>query len=669
MKQRKSRIALLTNLKLTFRLRMILPVISLGLLLYFFLYFNLGAPKIAKAGTETLSSGSYIINMGVSPQTYNNGLKPYGMVYDLMVNYNVPIKWIIDPAKSKDGTDFVYSGTSYKGGPFIIPAEYINSTINGRISYWVSQGVSGLYTTSAISVPVYATLTNFPRIIIDTVSKNENIITDYFDNALIPSTAYTKGSPSFLTLCHDLWINPHGDPNWTTHGYLYDLVTIAKSYVWIQCHAVSVTEGIANSSSPFQKLNFLTTNGLKCYSNSKCGSGVSETHTGNSTAPYTYFYATDPVMQFMGTMDGACSGGSEKWYQPQSTGSWRSTTKRLVTTATGTSPNEGVLMVYGPAFGDTTNGYVMYEGGHNIDGNGSTTEKVSAQRAFFNFVLLAGTKKQLNIDNVVTPATMYSQESKPVSLNVSGGTPGYTYTWSSSIGGTFTNNRNSSTTFKAPTVSVTTSGVLTCIILDNCSRQNFVSRPITIYSTLPISLKSFNGKFKEDRVELNWIVATEVNNDYFSLERSFDGVNYGEIGRVAGSKNSVTDKRYDYIDYSPGDNKNYYRLKQTDIDGNSKTFNPIFVKGYSFGDKKSKTVYLPNPFTDKFTIDYYSDISTTIDFALMDRSGNIIRKQSIICKQGLNNFQFNDLTYLSQGIYYAVFNRNEEKEIIRLLKY
>ena len=286
-----------------------------------------------------------------------------------------------------------------------------------------------------------------------------------------------------------------------------------------------------------------------------------------------------------------------------------------------------------------------------------------------NFVLLAGTKKQLAIDNVVTPSTIYSQESKPVSLNVSGGTPGYTYTWSCSLGGTFTNNRNASTTFRAPTVNATTSGVITCNVVDNCSRQNFISRPITIYSTLPISLKSFNGKFKEDKVELNWIVASEVNNDYFSLERSFDGVNYTEIGRVAGSKNNVTDKRYDFIDYSPGENKNYYRLKQTDFDGNSQTFDPIFIKGFTYGINKSKTVYLPNPFTDKFSIDYYSDISGTIDFMLMDRSGNIVRKQSISCKQGLNNFQFNDMAELSQGIYYAVFNRNDEREIIRLLKY
>ena len=54
--------------------------------------------------------------MGITPQTYANGLKPYGLIYDLMINYKVPIKWVIEPTKSKDGTDFTYGATSYKGG-------------------------------------------------------------------------------------------------------------------------------------------------------------------------------------------------------------------------------------------------------------------------------------------------------------------------------------------------------------------------------------------------------------------------------------------------------------------------------------------------------------------------------------------------------------------------
>ena len=69
------------------------------------------------AQTETLSTGSYIINMGVVPQTQSNVLKPYGLIYDLLKNYNVPIKWVISQTKLKDGADFSYNGTNYKDQP------------------------------------------------------------------------------------------------------------------------------------------------------------------------------------------------------------------------------------------------------------------------------------------------------------------------------------------------------------------------------------------------------------------------------------------------------------------------------------------------------------------------------------------------------------------------
>ncbi|MBK8564212.1 MAG: hypothetical protein IPN76_12955 [Saprospiraceae bacterium] len=57
----------------------------------------------AFAQTEVMSTGSFIINMGVNPQTANNALKPYGLIYDLTKNYQVPVKWSIDPNKAKDG--------------------------------------------------------------------------------------------------------------------------------------------------------------------------------------------------------------------------------------------------------------------------------------------------------------------------------------------------------------------------------------------------------------------------------------------------------------------------------------------------------------------------------------------------------------------------------------
>src|SRR5690349_21210068 len=69
----------------------------------------------AKAATETFTSGAFIINMGVVPQTVANGLKPYGLIYDLIKNNDVPIKWVIGQGKVKDGVDFTYNGQDFRG--------------------------------------------------------------------------------------------------------------------------------------------------------------------------------------------------------------------------------------------------------------------------------------------------------------------------------------------------------------------------------------------------------------------------------------------------------------------------------------------------------------------------------------------------------------------------
>ena len=80
------------------------------------------------------------------------------MIYDLIKNYSVPIKWVISATKLKDGIDFTYAAKDYKGGPFIIPAEYRNATINARIAYWQTQGTIGTTTTTALTVPVTDTI-------------------------------------------------------------------------------------------------------------------------------------------------------------------------------------------------------------------------------------------------------------------------------------------------------------------------------------------------------------------------------------------------------------------------------------------------------------------------------------------------------------------------------
>ena len=140
--------------------------------------------------------------MGVTPQTVGNGLKPYGMVYDLVKNYNVPIKWVINPSKAKDGVDFSYNGSAYKGGPFIIPADYRSAAVNARIVYWQSLGVVGITTTSGISVPVYTTIRSAPRWSLD--GQTGSLVQSYLVNAGFPITAYNWKTAAKLNNCDDV---------------------------------------------------------------------------------------------------------------------------------------------------------------------------------------------------------------------------------------------------------------------------------------------------------------------------------------------------------------------------------------------------------------------------------------------------------------------------------
>jgi len=98
---------------------------------------------------ETIPTGSFIINMGVTPQTIGNGLKPYGLIYDLIKNNGVPIKWVINPAKVKDGIDFSHNGIDYRGGTFIIPAAYRTPGVNTKITTYQGMGVIGATSVSA----------------------------------------------------------------------------------------------------------------------------------------------------------------------------------------------------------------------------------------------------------------------------------------------------------------------------------------------------------------------------------------------------------------------------------------------------------------------------------------------------------------------------------------
>lgn len=84
---------------------------------------------------------------------------------------------------------------------------------------------------------------------------------------------------------------------------------------------------------------------------------------------------------------------------------------------------------------------------------------------------------------------------------------------------------------------------------------------------LPVTLQSFSVKAVDNTALLQWITATELNNDHFDIQRSADGRTFTAIGRVKGNGTTSIRQEYRFTDASPLAGQNYYRLAQVDIDG------------------------------------------------------------------------------------------------------
>lgn len=104
----------------------------------------------------------------------------------------------------------------------------------------------------------------------------------------------------------------------------------------------------------------------------------------------------------------------------------------------------------------------------------------------------------------------------------------------------------------------------------------------TLNCPLPIELLNFDGEFKNGANRLSWTCATEKNNDYFSLERSIDGVTFNEIATIDGAGNSTQQTSYSFDDrIFIKDTVNYYRLKQVDFNGNFEYFHIVAIENDS----------------------------------------------------------------------------------------
>jgi len=139
---------------------------------------------------------------------------------------------------------------------------------------------------------------------------------------------------------------------------------------------------------------------------------------------------------------------------------------------------------------------------------------------------------------------------------------------------------------------------------------------------LPVELLFFDAKGKDGRYVLcSWSTASEINNDYFIITKSRDGIHFEDAGMVDGAGNSSATLNYSFADESPYDGISYYRLKQVDFDGTSAYSQIVSV---NFDEDHFSYTIFPNPTTGNLYIAIDKGFENIASVTIKDLAGKII---------------------------------------------
>ncbi len=178
--------------------------------------------------------------------------------------------------------------------------------------------------------------------------------------------------------------------------------------------------------------------------------------------------------------------------------------------------------------------------------------------------------------------------------------------------------------------------------------NNFYWGSTNLTTSLPVSVISFNGRQALNEIELDWATASELNFDYFEIERSANAKEFVSIGKVTGHGNSNVRNDYQMVDEKPLIGKNYYRLKSIDFDGYTEYFDIVAV---DFSTTKSFFIS-PNPSDGTslgFTLNFIPEANTSI--IIYDNLSHVVGYYPPVSYS--ENITFTNT--LKSGVYFAKF--------------
>lgn len=165
---------------------------------------------------------------------------------------------------------------------------------------------------------------------------------------------------------------------------------------------------------------------------------------------------------------------------------------------------------------------------------------------------------------------------------------------------------------------------------------------------LPIELLSFTGKAEQVGNLLEWITASEIDNEGFLLESSEDAITFTAIGEIAGAGNSNVEVNYSFLDRNVISGTTYYRLKQMDYSGVVDYSNIIAIER---GEDDSNIVAYPNPMEDFIDIRIPEEDYDVVDMRITDLVGRVLIKKLLQSDFHLKSTMRIDVSELKSGHY------------------
>ncbi len=182
---------------------------------------------------------------------------------------------------------------------------------------------------------------------------------------------------------------------------------------------------------------------------------------------------------------------------------------------------------------------------------------------------------------------------------------------------------------------------------------------------LPVELINFTATLNGNQVDVSWQTASEINNDYFIVERASDQQSATELGMVDGNGTSSQLHSYLFTDLSPNPEMNYYRLRQVDFNGALHYSEWVSVE---FIPAENYISIFPNPSSGIFGIQFSAYEDQTVLVTVTDVTGRLVNEQHVNIAMKEQLFS-TDISAQPGGIYFITITTQQAKSVYRLVKY